>query len=152
MKVTITFQSGPLEMARLMKSLQIPDDIITIDATADERPMYEQAMNSPEVISANIIIELVVRHFLTSVEEVKSKSRERHVCEARFTAMRLIKEYMPGLALKQIGGFFGNRDHSSVIHSIETHKDLCKSDWNFAKKYNTIKKEVEKITHNVPQL
>lgn len=145
MKVKIEFESGPMEMARLMKQLQIPDEMQQIQATDAERELYATALDVKEVISADIIIEIVVKHFITNLAEVKSKSRERHVCEARFTAMRLIKEYMPGLALKQIGAFFGNRDHSSVIHALQAHSDFCKHDWQFAKKYKIIRAEVEKV-------
>lgn len=147
MKVTITFESNPMEMARMMKQVELPNQFVSIEATQEEEALYQSSAKYPELITADLIIGVVARHFLTSPEQMKGKSRERHICEARFTAMRIIKDNIPGLALKQIGGYFGNRDHSSVIHAVNTHADLCKMSWEFAKKYKTIRAEVDEIVN-----
>lgn len=144
MKATITFEGGAVEMALFLNKINLPKRQLEIEATPDEAAIVDENEIGDELKFITEITEIVCKHFLTSVEEVKSKTRERYVCEARFTAMRLVKELMPSLSLKRIGSYFGGRDHATVIHAVECHKDLCKSSWNFAKKFATIKNELAK--------
>ena len=46
--------------------------------------------------------------------------------------MYLAKKLTPS-PLKVIGLHFGNRDHSTVIHAVQTIEKKCKADSGFAK-------------------
>lgn len=61
------------------------------------------------------------------VPKLESKSRKRELVEARQMAMWLIKKHCT-YSLKTIGESFG-RDHTTVIHSINTVNDLIKTDY-----------------------
>jgi len=54
------------------------------------------------------------------LESVKSKSRKRELVIVRQEAMFILYYAKAGYSLKSIGQFFGNRDHSTVIHSCES--------------------------------
>jgi chromosomal replication initiator protein len=58
---------------------------------------------------------------------LKSKSRLRSNVIPRQVAMYLAKE-LTNLSLKSIGYHFGGRDHSTVIHAIQTVNDLMDTD------------------------
>lgn len=68
------------------------------------------------------IIDIVCRVLDVEKEELISKSRERHIVEARQIAMYFIHRYC-NLSLKPIGNLFGGRDHSTVIHARECVRD-----------------------------
>lgn len=80
-----------------------------------------------KVISIDNIIETVTDYFKVKITEIKGKTRLREVVVPRQIAMFLAKEYT-SLSLKAIGYHFGGRDHSTVIHAIQTINDLMDTD------------------------
>ncbi|MCD6131278.1 MAG: chromosomal replication initiator protein DnaA, partial [Candidatus Hydrothermae bacterium] len=54
---------------------------------------------------------------------LRSKTRKKEVALARQIAMYLARNIV-GMSLKGIGTFFGGRDHSTVIHSIEKIEEM----------------------------
>lgn len=67
------------------------------------------------------------------VEKMRSKRRDLEICEARHMAMFLIKKYT-GASLSAIGKFFGNRDHTTVIHSIKHVNDMITTEKGYREK------------------
>ncbi len=67
---------------------------------------------------AEAIETAVAQAFGISVADLKSKSRQRRLTQARHIAMYLLKSILD-LPYTQIGQRFGGRDHSTVIHSIQ---------------------------------
>lgn len=64
------------------------------------------------------IIGLVADFYGISVEDITGNKRLSKIVLARQIAMYILKNNF-GLAYKKIGGLFGNRDHSTVISSVE---------------------------------
>tara|TARA_R110002110_G_scaffold194259_4_gene403048 strand:- start:368 stop:829 length:462 start_codon:yes stop_codon:yes gene_type:complete len=87
-------------------------------------------------VSANKLyaaIEAITGHNKT---QLRSKLRERTLVEARQIFCALMYEHTEqGLA--NIGSLV-NRDHTTVIHSIKTVKNLTEIDSKFKTKYNAI--------------
>lgn len=73
------------------------------------------------------IITIGCEHFKMSLDELKQKTRRREVVYPRQVLMTLMRENTD-LSYKQIGDLFGNRDHTTVIHSLNTINDLRFSD------------------------
>jgi chromosomal replication initiator protein len=73
------------------------------------------------------IIEVVCKHLGLSVDDIRRERRFRHLVEARQIAMFLIKKHTPR-SLNAIAFIFGGKDHTTVIHSIQTVESLCFSD------------------------
>ena len=53
--------------------------------------------------------------------------REPSICYPRQMAMFLARE-MTGHSLPSIGRFFGNRDHTTVLHAVRAVKNRCAED------------------------
>ena len=70
---------------------------------------------------------------------MKDKTRKREIVVARQVSMYLAKEYT-NMSLKSIGSHFGGRDHSTVIHAIQSINNLMETD----KKFNATMQEVFK--------
>lgn len=64
------------------------------------------------------MIGIVADFYGISVEDITGNKRLSKIVLARQIAMYILKTKF-GLAYKKIGGFFGNRDHSTVISSVE---------------------------------
>jgi chromosomal replication initiator protein len=91
-----------------------------------------------KVISIDKIIEVVTDYFRIKVSDIKGKTRLREVVLPRQIAMYLAKEFTT-LSLKAIGYHFGGRDHSTVIHAIQTVNDLIDFDRDVASHVKELK-------------
>jgi chromosomal replication initiator protein len=69
----------------------------------------------------------VARHFGVTLTQLKGKSREQTVAQARSLAMYLCREHTD-LTFSQIGKLFGHRDHSTVLHACRKAATLASRD------------------------
>ena len=67
------------------------------------------------------------RYFALRVVELRSPSRRRGVVLARDVAMYLARQ-LTSKSLKQIGDYFGGRDHTTVLHGCRKTESLMRSD------------------------
>jgi chromosomal replication initiator protein len=93
-------------------------------------------------VSVENIKALVATHFNIPVEQLQSKTRLRDVVVARQLSMYLAKNYTND-SLKAIGASFGGRDHSTVLHSLKTVRDMMDTDQVFKDKVNFLVKKVQ---------
>ena len=93
--------------------------------------MAEALFNKKE-ITVEYIQEIVSEYFQLSIEELQSKTRKRHVVQARQLAMFFAKKYTK-LSLANIGKSIGKRDHATVLHACKTVDNLNETDKQFRK-------------------
>lgn len=86
----------------------------------------------------SMIIAQVCNYFDVPITKVLAKERHHEVVNARQIAMYFIRQ-MTNKTLRETGELFGSRDHTTVIHSVQTVNDLLKVD----KEY---RKEIEYLT------
>ncbi len=72
-------------------------------------------------ITIDLIQKEVSEYFSIAVSEMKSKKRNRGIAYPRQFAMFLSRE-MTDYSLPDIGGFFGGRDHTTVLHACDKIK------------------------------
>lgn len=60
----------------------------------------------------------VSRHFNLKLHELKAATRAQNVAMPRQIAMYLIRKYT-GLGYKEIGRYFGGKDHSTIMHGCK---------------------------------
>jgi hypothetical protein len=94
-------------------------------------------------VSIKDIANIVSSITTISVKSMKSKSRRRELVEARQMAMYFAKDFTSN-SLKTIGAFFGGRDHSTVIHAVQTMKDLYSTNKKHKELMNMLFKIIEK--------
>ena len=104
----------------------------------DVREFLEQGENQ-NPLTHNAIINTVARNFSVSPNDITGKSRDKKITQARHIAIMLCRELL-GLSLPQVGRLFGNRDHSSVIHSIRKINQLQDSDKHMHSEVEKIRK------------
>lgn len=81
-------------------------------------------------VSVDFIQKTVSEYFKVDLESLKSKIKKREIVIPRQVAMYFCKRYTQ-LTLALIGNNFGGRDHSTVIHALESVEDMMKTDANF---------------------
>ena len=67
--------------------------------------------------TTDLIIEETAKYYMLAPEDIKGQRRTRNTALARQMAMFLIRK-LTNLSLKDIGGLFEGRDHSTVLSSI----------------------------------
>jgi chromosomal replication initiator protein len=95
-----------------------------------------------KVLDIDYIAETVCEVMQIDLDLLKSKSRKREVVLSRQACMYLSKE-LTEMSLKEIGQYFGGKDHSTVIYSINTLKDLMDVDTAVKIKIEEISKKVK---------
>jgi chromosomal replication initiator protein len=96
------------------------------------------------VTEANIdfIQKSVCEFFKVSLEDVKGKSRKKELVVPRQVGIYMSKNFTT-LSLKTIGLHFGGRDHSTVIHSIESVEDMMVTDKKFKMQIVELQKKMK---------
>ena len=89
-------------------------------------------------VSVDYIQKTVADYFKVELEQMKGKVKKREIVIPRQVAMYFCKRYTQ-LTLALIGENFGGRDHSTVIHALESVEDMMKTDVTF-------KNSVEELT------
>ncbi len=108
-------------------------------ATEVLRGILPDSANEP--ITADLIIDTVVRHYSMERGVLLSQNRSRQLVLARQIAMYLCRE-LTDLSLPAIGNALGGRDHSTVIHANNKIKTLIKE-------RREIYDQVQQITNEV---
>jgi len=72
------------------------------------------------------IIDHVSRYYSIPISALEGRWRKREVVLARQMVMFLLRTYT-SMSLKDVGETF-NRDHTTVIYSVDTVKDICDTD------------------------
>jgi chromosomal replication initiator protein len=78
-------------------------------------------------INVERIQTLVADYYNVTLEDMKSKRRDKHIVFPRQVAMFLVREETPS-SLPAIGKAFGGRDHTTALHSIEKIANELKED------------------------
>ncbi len=108
-----------------------------VDLELAKRTLGGIVVNNEKEPSIDNILKAVTEMYHVSIEDLKSKSRKKENVLPRQMAMYMLKE-MTSLPLKSIGYQFSNRDHSTVIHAIQSINSLVEFD-------KTAEKNIEKL-------
>lgn len=73
------------------------------------------------------IVKAVSEHFKISVNDILGQSRKAPIAHARHVSVYVTRE-LTGDSWKHIGRQFGNRDHTSVMHSYQRITEMVRQD------------------------
>ncbi len=103
------------------------------------RRSIEGNLEEVPAITVDRIQNAIAREWGVTAEALRSKSRTKTLTIPRQAAMHLCRELL-GMHLVEIGSVFGNRDHSTVIHSLERASDQIASDAIFLQRLESAKR------------
>jgi chromosomal replication initiator protein len=118
-------------------------------ASLDGRPitvsLAEEALKDlikeEEPVDHNRIIKACADHFGVTLKDITNGGRTKQLALARQVAMYLLRATL-SLSLKEIGGLFDNKDHTTVMHAIKRVGDLRASDPAFAARLDKLSKGI----------
>ena len=124
----------------LMAHANLNDQEITLDLAKEV--IHKFVTHENKTISVENIAKLVAEHFQVPIDKLHSNTRKRDVVTARQLSMYLAKKFTKS-SLKDIGQDLGGKDHSTVIYSIKTIRDLIDTDPLFKDTVAELRKKVE---------
>jgi chromosomal replication initiator protein len=86
---------------------------------------------SERIVSIQQIIDAVTRFYNVRLADLQSKKRHKSIALPRQVCMYLARQ-KTRYSLEEIGGYFGGRDHTTVMHAIRTVGDNRQADEQFA--------------------
>ncbi len=86
--------------------------------------------NTKKEVSIDYIQKVVSKYFEMDVTTLQSKTRKRHIVQARQLAMFFAKR-LTKASLASIGSQIGSRDHATVLHACKTVNNLTETDRQF---------------------
>ncbi len=97
--------------------------------------------SEPVTVTIDKILHTVSSHYNISIEDMKSKKRINSIVSARHIAVYIIKK-LTDRSLPAIGREF-NRDHTTIMNSIDTVEKRLKSDPSFEIEINDLIKIIK---------
>lgn len=92
-------------------------------------------------VHKDVVKRIIGDFFDTTYEAVAVVTRKREIVYVRQMMMFFLAKYTC-LTLESIGDMFGGKDHTTVIHSVDTIKDLSDA-------YPAVKDQVDRITQQI---
>ncbi|MDA0380331.1 MAG: chromosomal replication initiator protein DnaA, partial [Bacteroidetes bacterium] len=96
--------------------------------------------NTKKEVSIEYIQKMVADYFEMDLVTLQSKTRKRHIVQARQLAMFFAKRYTKA-SLASIGYQIGKRDHATVLHACRTVENLADTDKQFKKYIEDLSKK-----------
>jgi chromosomal replication initiator protein len=114
----------------------------SLTASPITMPMAQQALKhmlheQERRITIDSIQKATAEKFNIKQAQLKEKSNAKDIVRPRQVAMYLVKE-LTQASLPEIGRAFGNKHHTTVIHSIRKIEDLRKNDSELNKTINSL--------------
>ncbi len=113
-----------------------------IDLELAKKVLRNFVKTSSKEITIETIQKMVCEYFDVPYDKLLQKTRKREIVQARQISMFLAKAFTKN-SLKTIGEHFGGRDHTTVIHSCQTVKDLMDTDSLFRENVMELQQKVQ---------
>ena len=112
---------------------------VTIDLA--KQVVEKFVKNTKREVSIDYIQKVVSDYFQMDVSTLQSKTRKRHIVQARQLAMFFAKKFTKA-SLASIGSQIGKRDHATVLHACKTVDNLSSTDKQFRKYVEDLTKKL----------
>lgn len=98
--------------------------------------------NSKSKVSIQKILNVVASYYNLSVSQITGKIKTGQIVNARHISIYLIRNILD-IPLKQIGEAFSNRDHTTIMHSLDKVEQMLKTDRQTKVVIDELKKRIE---------
>ena len=110
-------------------------------ALADGRPAEAAGAATQPTIQQ--IIDAVTKYYDIKLSDLMSKRRHKSVTLPRQVCMWLARKHTR-FSLEEIGGYFGGRDHTTVMHAVRTVGSRAQSDAALSSDVTRIEQSLER--------
>ena len=112
-------------IAKVTMLAQVTDRPIDLDLA--QQAMGSEAANSRREVTIEDILKVVTSRYNVRLADLQSKKRTRSIAFPRQVCMYLARN-LTRHSLEEIGGYFGGRDHTTVLHADRTIRALREED------------------------
>lgn len=116
----------------------------TLDAALVHEVLGGIKTPSPGQVTMQAITEAVCAFYNVPLSDLQSRRRHKSVTEPRQLCMSLARKYTR-FSLEEIGGYFGGRDHTTVMHSLTTVEDRKGKDADYAAQVVQIESQISGV-------
>jgi chromosomal replication initiator protein len=113
---------------------------VEIDLSLAKSIMKNIVKDIETEVGIDFIQKTCADYYDIKLPDLKAKTRKKEIVTARQVAMYFSKEFT-NHSLKSIGYHFGGRDHSTVIHAVQTVNDLIETDTTFKAAVTELRKK-----------
>ncbi len=113
---------------------------VEIDLSLAKTIMKNIVKDIETEVGIDFIQKTCADYYDIKLNDLKAKTRKKEIVTARQVAMYFSKEFT-NHSLKSIGYHFGGRDHSTVIHAVQTVNDLIETDSTFKAAVTELRKK-----------
>lgn len=137
-----------LEGAIVKIQVQASVDRAPVSLDLARRALGEHVRPAQEYIpTLHDIITVVCDFYNIRLSDLQSKQRQRSIALPRHVCMYLARKCTRH-SLEEVGGTFGGRDHTTVMHAIRTVETKIESDAEFAAVTRLLEERAKKIPSN----
>ncbi len=108
-----------------------------IDLETAKQALGEAEPQKEKRITMQEIFDVVTRYFNIKVSDLQGKRRNQSIAFPRQVCMFLARKHTR-YSLEEIGGYFGGRDHTTVLHGVRSIERSMKVDREIAQQVNQL--------------
>lgn len=126
-------------LIRVIAFASLTNQSVTIDLA--KKVLIRCDESHSHLVDFDSVIRSLSKHHAYSLEQLRSKNRGKDLSLIRQIAMFLMKK-VTGKSFRDIGTFLGNRDHSTVMHAVDSVERRATTDDVFNEFLRRIEHEV----------
>ncbi len=107
------------------------------DLETARQALEDMVPPSERMVSIQQIIDQVTAFYNVRLSDLQSKKRHKSITLPRQVCMYLARQ-RTRYSLEEVGGYFGGRDHTTVMHAVEKIEEARRTDTTFADMLNRI--------------
>lgn len=108
-----------------------------IDMEIAKKALGDAEERKEKRITIQQILDVVTKYYNIKLSDLQSKRRNQSIAFPRQVCMFLARRHTR-YSLEEIGGYFGGRDHTTVLHGVRTIERSMKVDREVAEQLNQI--------------
>ncbi len=137
-------QNNVREMEGALISLLAHSSLVKKDIDLDlaKKVLRNIVKTTSKEVTIDAIQKMVCEYYSITYDKLQAKTRKREIVQARQISMFLAKQFTKN-SLKTIGDHFGGRDHTTVIHSCQTVKNLMDTDTLIREQVKELQQKVQ---------
>jgi chromosomal replication initiator protein len=112
-----------------------------IDLDLAKAALGESATPEQRRITIQQISDIVTKYYNVKMSDLQGKRRHKSIAFPRQVCMYLARRHTR-YSLEEIGGYFGGRDHTTVLHAVRTVDEDVQGDREIARQVTTIENQL----------
>jgi chromosomal replication initiator protein len=110
-----------------------------IDLDLAKAALGDTATPEQRRITVQQIIDAVIKYYNVKLSDLQSRKRTKSIAFPRQVCMYMARKHTR-YSLEEIGGYFGGRDHTTVMHAVRTVEEDTKASTDIAQQIQEIDK------------